>query len=114
MIPFAVIFLLNTAVPALPVAAPAQNKADPWFGKDKHDHFALSVFLTGGQVFMLKEFSGMDDRQAVAAAAMSTAVIGLGKELYDHFSGRGHASFRDLLADFAGIGAAVLILSGRE
>ncbi len=114
MFPYVMIVVLNAISPAAAFqqeSAGRVQKADPWFGKDKHDHLAVSAFLVSGQVFVLKEMAGVDDRQAVATAVLSTAAIGLGKELYDHVSGRGTASFRDLLADFAGIGFSLLILS---
>ena len=37
--------------------------------------------------------------------------IGLGKELYDKKSGRGTASWKDVVADVVGIAVGLLILS---
>lgn len=36
--------------------------------------------------------------------------FGVGKEIYDRKSKKGHASFKDLVADILGIGLAALII----
>ena len=36
-------------------------------------------------------------------AGLITLAIGVGKEVYDKVSGKGHAEWKDLLADFVGI-----------
>ncbi len=41
-------------------------------------------------------------------AAILTLAIGVGKEVYDKVSGKGHAEWKDLLADLVGILIGVL------
>ena len=70
----------------------------------------MSAFLVGGQFFALKEFAELQTAEARNAAVISTAVIGVAKEIYDHVSKKGQPSLKDIGADFLGVGLAVLML----
>ena len=92
--------------------AQSQNpKRDGWFAADKYSHVAASAFLVAGQMFAYKYALDMPDAQARNTAAVTTLLIGLGKEIYDKVSGKGTPSLRDVVADVVGIGFGVLIFS---
>lgn len=79
------------------------QSADRWFAEDKYSHFTISGVLMAGQTFVYIERGGMRESHAVLASAAGTAVIGLAKEAYDAISRRGRASWRDVVADLAGV-----------
>ncbi|MDQ7063039.1 MAG: hypothetical protein Q9P90_02205 [candidate division KSB1 bacterium] len=83
--------------------------ADPWLGADKFKHIALSAYLLGAQMYIYQQPLGLDERRALGLAVTGTAVIGIGKEIYDGVSGRGQASFKDLAADLLGIALGSLL-----
>ena len=83
--------------------------ADRWHGADKYSHFTVSAFLTAGQMFVLQDRTDIAEDRSLAIAVSSTALIGIAKEVYDGVSKKGTPSLKDLLADFVGIGVAVMI-----
>lgn len=85
------------------------QKNDPWFSKDKFDHAVLSSFFTAGQIFTYRQTFDWPTGDAVRYAVIGTGLLGIGKEVYDCVSGRGKASLKDMVADMAGIGLAILI-----
>ncbi|RMD95172.1 MAG: hypothetical protein D6814_13600 [Calditrichaeota bacterium] len=84
-------------------------KSDRWFGKDKYMHIAGSAFLVGTQMYIYKQHLQMSESEALTSAVLGAGIAGFGKELYDRISGRGHASLKDLVADFVGIAAGGFI-----
>ena len=100
--------LHHVVAPADSVHAPIKNK-DPWLGVDKMHHLSISAFLVGSQMYVYREHASMDDARALRLAVSTTLLLGIGKELYDGVSGKGTASFKDLLADLAGIALAASI-----
>lgn len=87
----------------------AQQK-EPWHSADKYSHFTVSALLTAGQFFVLHERAQLSENRALTAAMTSTAVIGIAKEVYDGVSGKGTASVKDVVADFAGIALVVAFI----
>ena len=89
----------------------AQPK-DPWFGLDKMHHLSVSAFLVGAQMYIYRQHTSMNDSQALQVAMTTTAILGLGKELYDVVSGKGTGSVKDMLANLAGmmLAASVFII----
>jgi len=85
------------------------QSADPWFGKDKFDHFLLSAFLTTAGYYSARENFKLAHSPAVNWAGGLTLSLGIGKEVWDKRSKRGMASLRDLAADFFGVGLGILI-----
>ena len=88
---FALVFAFFTG-------GPPRDARDPWFGRDKWLHFAASAAVQGAAYAAFRQ----DARYAVAAqrAAMVTAAVGVGKELYDwRHPDRHDASWRDLAWD---------------
>ncbi|MBN2573696.1 MAG: hypothetical protein JXP73_03960 [Deltaproteobacteria bacterium] len=81
--------------------------SDPWLGRDKALHFGASFALAGGG------YAGtalLSERTSVRAAtgACLAASAGIGKEVYDRYSG-GDASWRDLAWDAVGTATGVLV-----
>ena len=80
-------------------------------GQDKYQHLTISAFLVAGQLYFLQEQDRISQQKAIRIAVSTTALLGIAKEGYDHFSQKGYPSLRDLLANAAGIGAAILLFS---
>ncbi|MFQ5631695.1 MAG: VanZ family protein [bacterium] len=81
-----------------------------WHGADKYSHFTISAFLTAGQFFVLREQADFSKNCSLTIAVTSTALIGIAKEVYDSVSKKGTPSFKDLVADFLGIGLAIAVI----
>ena len=70
-----------------------------------------SAFLTGMSFYtMRQEFNASESASNGAAVGISLS-IGIAKEIYDGASGKGTASFKDIIADAAGIAAAIFLLN---
>ncbi len=81
---------------------------DSWFGSDKAKHFFMSAFVESG-AFSALRLTGMHRSPALGTAIGVAAGVGVGKEVYDAFSG-GDPSFKDLAWDGIGIAAAGAVL----
>ncbi len=89
------------------VAVPAMAD-DPWLSADKAKHFFTSAFIQTAAYSALRTAT-VSKEGSLAGAAVLTAGVGVGKELWDRKFG-GDPSWKDLAADGAGILAASLIL----
>jgi uncharacterized protein YfiM (DUF2279 family) len=87
---------------------PAPPAADGWFAGDKAQHFFMSAFVQSIAYGSLRG-TGMAHGSALAGAAVTTAAIGVGKELRDRRV-KGEFSVRDLTWDAAGAGAMIVLL----
>jgi len=87
-------------------------KRDPLVGEDKAHHALLSAFLAAAGYYLAKEEAGCRKGQAVTLAAGFSLSFGVGKEVYDKRSGRGHASFVDLVADVVGVAFGLALFAG--
>ena len=65
-------------------------------GYDKFLHYSVSYTAFGLSSYLLGDTGGF----------AFTALLGVGKEVWDLISGRGSAEVGDLIADFAGIASA--------
>jgi uncharacterized protein YfiM (DUF2279 family) len=81
---------------------------DRWFADDKIKHFFTSAFVQSMSYGALRT-SGLDHGAALAGASVTTAAVGVGKELVD-LRAKGEFSLRDLTWDAAGAGAATVLL----
>lgn len=115
--------MMLTFFASLPVSAFAQTPAadtsivkdtqrasDSWLGKDKADHLTLSAALTAAQYYALHRELEMPSRRSLQAAVVSTALIGVAKEIYDATARKRFASKKDLVADVLGIAFTVVLI----
>ena len=89
--------------------SPAVRRDDGWLSADKLKHFLSSVFVQSLAYGSLRGV-GVGHGAALVGATVTTAAVGVGKELYDARTG-GDPSVRDLAWDAAGAGAASLLLA---
>jgi putative lipoprotein len=97
---FLLVFTLGTG--------PGEHRRDSWFGPDKLQHFFTSAFVQSIAYGGLRR-AGAEQGTAVAGASLTSAVVGVGKELHDRRA-KGEFSLRDLTWDAAGAGAAAVLL----
>ncbi len=87
---------------------PGAANDDRWFGSDKAKHFFMSAFVESG-AFSALRLTGMHRTPALNSAIGIATGVGVGKEVYDAFSG-GDPSLKDVTWDVAGIAAAGVVL----
>ena len=87
--------------------APAAS-GDGWLSADKLQHFFSSAFVQSISYGALRGV-GTGHGAALAGASVTTAAVGVGKELYDARH-QGDPSVRDLAWDAAGAGSVSLLL----
>ena len=80
-------------------------------GFDKIQHAAVSCLLTLSSQYIMVNKSGFDENKALSYSVSSAALVGLTKEIHDLNSEKGHFNWGDLIANFVGIGLAVLLIS---
>jgi putative lipoprotein len=90
----------------------APSTTDGWRATDKAKHFLMSAFVQSASFSALRTIR-VSRGGSLAGATVFTAGIGIGKELYDRKYG-GDPSYRDLVADGAGMLAAAAILRHTE
>lgn len=89
----------------------SSSPEDPWISEDKGKHL-LTSFVVTSLSGSASRAAGLGPRESAAAGAAVGAGVGVWKELRDMRDPRGSASLRDLVWDLAGVGVAVLLLSG--
>lgn len=85
------------------------HPADSWLSADKLQHFFSSAFVQSVSYGVLRG-AGASHRAALVGATLTTATVGVGKELYDARY-HGDPSVKDLAWDAAGAGAVTILLS---
>lgn len=101
--------LLPVLLASLPTTASASDD-DPWFGRDKKLHFAVSAGLAAGGYGLGAAF--WEETSARLATGATVALgAGIAKELYD-LADHGHPSWRDLAWDVIGTGTGLLLAWG--
>ncbi len=88
---------------------PEARLPDRWFGQDKLQHFLMSAFVQSVGYGSLRGM-GASHGAALTGASLTTAAIGVGKEVRDGRT-KGEFSRRDLVWDAAGAGAMAALLS---
>jgi len=83
---------------------------DPWLAPDKGYHFLGSFMITVGGAQLLMRASEQEKQQSVIMGAGFSFTLGLSKEIYDSTRRGNRFSYKDLLANLAGIFAGVCIL----
>ncbi len=84
---------------------------DRWFGPDKADHFLTSTVLTGLGYYAARKELNLSSSASQQSAVVFSLSLGSLKEIYDGLSGTGTASWKDLIADIAGTGLGLIIIS---
>lgn len=87
---------------------------DPWLGRDKAAHLALSLSLVGFSYHLVRMEGDRDRGTAGAASLGLTLAAGLAKELVDRRRPGGRFSYRDLLFDLAGAGLGMLVFTANR
>ena len=101
------------AVP--PVGEIIKSKPDDeWFAMDKLKHFSTSFYLTTTLFYSQNRIFDLKTDQANRNAAGLTISLGLLKEIRDLKQKENYFSWRDLVADILGAGAAILFINGIE
>ena len=80
-------------------------------GYDKIQHTAVSCLLTLSSQYILEEKSNFSQNGAIGYSASTSAMIGLTKELNDMNVRKKPFDWGDMIANFVGIGIAVLIVT---
>ncbi|MCK5739814.1 hypothetical protein KAH55_11555 [bacterium] len=83
----------------------------PLVGKDKYDHFISSAFLTAAGYCLLRNRCEISHQNALVYSAGISLSFGIGKEVYDKLSQKGHPSWRDIFADIAGLALGLGVYS---
>ncbi len=95
------ILVTNTSVSA--------NSGDQWFGKDKLKHAGVSAFYTIFSHKLLRHHFDMSKNDSVRLSVGFTLTLGLSKEYYDSKHPEETSSFKDIVADIAGIAVGIYI-----
>ena len=90
----------------------SQSKVkDDWIAIDKAQHFSYSCLISlGCQYVLVNKFKNTEDASLPVSSALSLGA-GLLKELNDNRGRSGYFSFKDMVANMAGIALAALIIN---
>jgi len=83
---------------------------DNWLAEDKAFHLASSAFITAGGFYFLHQEQDVERDKSLLISAGVSLAFGVGKEIYDRGKPNHAASWKDLVANVAGIGLSLLIL----
>jgi putative lipoprotein len=90
------------ATVVLLAASSVRAETDPWFARDKCQHFVVSTVLAGAAYAVAGSFDADPSSRLWAGGGVALGV-GTAKELWD-LTGRGDSSWKDLTWD--GLGTA--------
>ncbi|MEO0185971.1 MAG: hypothetical protein ABIL20_09260 [candidate division WOR-3 bacterium] len=98
--------LADTLKPKLNVKPEMESvikpQTDKWFAQDKFLHFYFSASIVGLSYHTMVNRLNHDENQSKIFSVSFTAIVGLGKEIYDKKK-KGHFSWKDLCWDGAGL-----------
>jgi uncharacterized protein YfiM (DUF2279 family) len=107
----AIIFILNVSTFGGDIQLETREKiSDPWFGLDKLKHLSSSFMMTTTGYYFQNRVVSVSKEQALATSGIFTVSLGLGKECRDTRKPKGFFSYRDLIADIAGIVLAAVFI----
>ncbi len=84
---------------------------DHWFARDKVHHFAASAFLTGFGYYAAKNELNYSSTSSKNFSVGFSISFGILKEIYDGTIKKSAPSYKDLVADIAGTGVGLLIIT---
>ena len=86
-----------------------KHPQEPWFGKDKMQHFAVSTAIGAGTTKLARN-NGATKCNALSTGIGMTIVIGAGKETYDKYIKGTFWNWKDMFWNLVGglIGSAVV------
>ncbi|HCL00673.1 MAG TPA: hypothetical protein DHW42_11290 [Candidatus Marinimicrobia bacterium] len=106
-----IIVILNVFVFGRDIQFEAREKiSDPWFGLDKLKHLSSSFMMTTTGYYFQNRVASVPKEQALTTSGIFTVSLGLGKEYRDTGKPKGFFSYRDLIADVAGIVLATVFI----
>jgi uncharacterized protein YfiM (DUF2279 family) len=94
----------------LSFGGPQQPQPDRFFGEDKFKHFITSFIVTSLAASGARA-AGLDHDTSLWVGAGTGATVGIAKELSDRRREGSTASFKDIVWDLAGVGAAAAVQS---
>ena len=86
---------------------------DRWLAIDKFWHFSASFASTGAGYHLCANRLSTGEPAATATSLGGTLVLGISKEFYDLARPERRFSWKDIVADLAGIGAGYLVFIHR-
>jgi uncharacterized protein YfiM (DUF2279 family) len=101
---------VNACLLVLCFSLSGAEPVDRWVAEDKFKHFFTSFAVTSLAAAGARA-TGLDASQSLAAGVAVGAGAGIWKEIRDHRIPGHSASVRDLVWDFAGVGAAAAVIS---
>ena len=104
----AAILVLATSTCLTPAQDSTPGFSDPWLGRDKAAHLALSLSVVGFGYHLARFENGSGRGQARAASFGAAVSLGIIKELRDRERPGNRFSYRDLIFDLAGAGLGLL------
>ena len=81
---------------------------DPWFSQDKFLHFSACAAISGLTYHFYVNRLNRDEERGKVYAISLTALVGLGKEIYDK-QRKGHFSCKDLVWDALGLAVGYFV-----
>jgi uncharacterized protein YfiM (DUF2279 family) len=100
--------LRNGPRPGSVFTKPILPVSDQWFSQDKFLHFYFSATIAGLSYHIYADQLKRDNNQGKVISVSLTALVGLGKEIYDKKK-KNHFSWKDLFWDGAGLAAGYLL-----
>ncbi len=90
-----------------------QKWHDSFIAKDKAQHFLGSFILAGAIGLAGERFADAGKQESLLAGATISFSLGVLKEGYDSTRPRNRFSWKDLLADAAGVGLALIVFNSK-
>ncbi|NOX38538.1 MAG: hypothetical protein GXO78_13485 [Calditrichaeota bacterium] len=104
------LFTIHKVVETDSAVSPTGQGGDPWFAPDKGHHFMGSLMMTVFSAQVLQRQFQMEPERSPWVGASIAFSLGLAKEFRDRRRPGNHFCWKDLLADLAGVGVALILL----
>ena len=87
------------------------ERVDKWFAIDKLQHFSYSCLISLGCQYVLVNKQNNTEKESLPISSALSFSAGLLKELNDNRGKNGFFSWKDMVANAAGIAVAAVIIS---